>query len=754
MTPARQLGYSRHAADGPLSLPPPEQHGDEIDLRALLGTLIDHKRMIIAITVIFFLLGAAYVLIATPVYRATAMVQVEQAPTLPGITEFEQAVGARNPEATDALSILTSQSVAKKAVDALNLNIVVSPYRVPLLGSLAARNFTPAAPGDVAPAWPGFASYGWGGAQLKVPKLDVPRDLYGKKLTLIASKNGAYSLWQDSSIPLLRGRLLLRGQVGQVAKGAGITMLVSGMHANPGMHFHVVRNYEMTTVHRLQNAIQAKQTAPESNVITLSYDSSSPAMAVAILGQVTKAYLAQNVGRNSAQAANSLKFVKQQMPVVKQQLEKAQAALNAYQIKAHSVNVPMQTQSLLTRMDTIEASLQQLKVQKVQDARLYTPQHPAYKAVEKQIATLNGQKAAIEKQLGTLPDTQRELLRLKGNVNVLDTTYTGLLKEAQQLEIAQAGTVGTTRIVDAPAVDITRPAKPKKLTTVAGCTFVGGFLAVAFVLLRQILKRGVEDPADIEQLGLPVYTAIPLSDQQLALSQKGGNRLFARGQQRLLALTAPGDLAAEALRGLRTSLCFIRPDAADNRLMICGSSPKAGKTFISANLAALSAQAGQRVLLIDANMRDGKLHTVLGGRPENGLSELLAGAIEVDEAIRPVDELDGLYFIASGRKPPDPSELLMRPRFAALLRQLSPKYDLIVIDSPPVLAVTDAAIIGRHVGTSLLVVRFGLNQSREVEMAMQRFGQAGVEIKGVVFNGVEKRNGGYSVYGYNTSFAS
>jgi tyrosine-protein kinase Etk/Wzc len=90
----------------------------------------------------------------------------------------------------------------------------------------------------------------------------------------------------------------------------------------------------------------------------------------------------------------------------------------------------------------------------------------------------------------------------------------------------------------------------------------------------------------------------------------------------------------------------------------------------------------------------------------------------------------------------------MRPRFASLLDKLSPQYDLIVIDSPPILSVTDATIIGHHVGTSLLVVRFGLNQSREVEMAMQRFRQSGVEIKGVVFNGMERRSGGFNAYGY------
>jgi tyrosine-protein kinase Etk/Wzc len=464
---------------------------------------------------------------------------------------------------------------------------------------------------------------------------------------------------------------------------------------------------------------------------------------------VTSAYLAQNVGRNSEQATSSLRFVQKQMPIVRKRLEDAQAALNQFQLKAHSVDVPLQTQSLLTRIDTIDASIQQLETQKVAAARLYTPEHPAYKAIVRQIGELSGQKADMEKQLNTLPDTQRQLLRLNGNVQVLNTTYNNLLNEAQQLELSQAGTVGTSRIVDPPAVDITSPAKPKKLLTVVACTFLGGFFAVAYVFLQQMLRRGVEDPGEIEELGLPVYTAIPFSDEQFELSEQKA-RLFALGRRRkpLLALAAPEDLATEAIRSLRTSLHFARLDAENNRVMICGPSPKAGKTFVSANLAAVSAQAGQRVLLIDANMRDGQLHTLLGGRAENGLSELLGDRITVDEAVRSVEGIDNLHFIAAGRRPSNPSELLMRSDFERLLGELSARYDLVVIDSPPILAVTDAAIIGHHAGTSLLVVRFGLNESREVEAAMQRLRQSGVKVKGVVFNGMERRSGTYAAYGY------
>jgi len=219
-------------------------------------------------------------------------------------------------------------------------------------------------------------------------------------------------------------------------------------------------------------------------------------------------------------------------------------------------------------------------------------------------------------------------------------------------------------------------------------------------------------------------------------------------KQHLLVVSAPADLAAEALRSLRTSLHFARMEAKNNVLMISGSSPAAGKTFVSANLAAVIAQGGQRVLLIDGDLRKGALHKVIGGRADNGLSDLISGQLDLANVTRLVPGVDGLCFIARGKIPPNPSELLMNARFTALLEQLKPLYDLVIVDTPPILAVTDAAIIGHHAGTSLLVVRFGLNQAREIALAKKRFEQNGVEIKGAIFNAVEKRSAGYYSYGY------
>ena len=713
---------------------------DELDLRELLGTLVDHKWLIGIVTSVFLVLGVGYAVLGTPIYEADALVQVEQkVPNLPGLSAITQTLGASSSEATTEIALITSRSVIGKAVDELGLQIETAPYHFPVFGGWMARHFAADSSNVVSPLM-GLARYDWGGSKLDIFQMKVPAFLEEKKLVLVAGEQGSYTLYYS-------GNVMLAGQVGRIANGHGFSMEVRELLANPGTHFEVIHHKALAVINQLQLDINASEQGKDSGIIQLSYDHEDPDLAARLLDHVSRAYVKQNVDRNSAEAASSLTFVREQLPRIRLDLDKAQSALNAFQTRAHSVDITLQTKGLLDQAVAIETSIQQLRMQQADMERRFTAQHPAYKALLEQIGQLQAQKSGIDKQVGSLPDTQQELLRLTRDVEVLNATYTGLLNQAQQLDIARAGTVGNVRVIDPAAVDISKPARPKKALAVLGATFLGAFLALAFVLLRQMVRRGVEDPSAIEQLGLSVYASIPssLAEKQNFLQ---GRRGRADGKQKLLAINAPTDLAVEALRSLRTSLHFARIEAKNNVLMISGASPGAGKTFISANLAAVIAKGGQRVLLIDGDMRKGALHTVIGGRPDKGLSELIAGQLNLEDAVRTVGDVEGLQFISRGKAPPNPSELLMYARFADLLETLKPKYDLIIIDTPPILAVTDAAIMGHHVGTSLLVIRFGLNQAREIALAKQRFEQNGVWIKGAVFNAVERRSVGYYSYGY------
>jgi tyrosine-protein kinase Etk/Wzc len=267
----------------------------------------------------------------------------------------------------------------------------------------------------------------------------------------------------------------------------------------------------------------------------------------------------------------------------------------------------------------------------------------------------------------------------------------------------------------------------------------------AFV--RRALNRGVEDPEVLEAAtGLSVYATVPHSASQ-AQYNRAESRHAAGATAGILAKRDPTDLAVESLRSLRTSLQFALVDAPNRVIAFGGPSPGVGKSFVSSNLAQVLADSGKRVLLVDANLRNGSLHRTFGFKREPGLSEVLAGALRFDEALQhPSERLDVL---AAGRIPPNPSELLMSPRFRELVERASKEYDLVVIDTSPILAVTDAAIIARLAGVTLLVVRAGKHPVREVALALRRFAQNGVRVAGLVFNDVERLS---SAYGYHYQY--
>lgn len=720
---------------------------DEIDLRELLGVLIDRKWLIIVATAFFFVVGLLYAVLASPVYQAQAMVQVEsKVPSIPGLADLSSLGGGGSTAATTEVALLTSRSVVGTAVDQLNLEVAVEPRRFPLIGNYFARRYSPEDATDVAPAKFGLAGYGWGGETLSVHSLEVPPKLIGAALVLeVTDKPGSYVLFNED------GEELLRGQVAQPIQGHGVSIEIASLNANPGMRFEVTKLRRLDVLAAVQDGIKATEQGKESGILQLTYEDLDPVRAQALVQRVAEAYTRQNVDRSSAEAASQLQFVKDQLPTVRRDVEQAQAAMTAYQSRANSVDITMQTKGLLEQEVAVEGSIQQLRLKQAEMDRSFTREHPAYRALLNQLGELEGRKAGFKRQVSDLPDTQQELLRLTRDLQVSNELYTALLNQAQQLDVARAGAVGNVRIVDSAIVDTANPVKPRRALIVVIATLLGAFLATAFVFLQRMLNPGIEDPAAIEELGLPVYAAIPLSvSTTLPKLRKGkhGTRVIADGRQHLLAVSSPADPTVEALRSLRTSLHFAMLEAKNNILTISGPRPGVGKTFVSSNLGAVIAQAGQRVLVIDADMRKGTLHKLLGISHQNGLSDVLGGKLAVEAAIHPVPGLDNMHYMVRGDIPPNPAELLMHPRFKQMLESLSAQYDLVIVDTPPILAVTDAALVATHAGSSLLVTRFGVNQAKEILLTLQRFEQNGVQIKGAIFNAVEKRATGYYSYGY------
>ena len=720
-----------------------DDDNDEIDLMGLLGTLIDHKWLIAGVTGVFMAAGVAYALLATPVYQANALIQVEAKKNDPlGFSDIGSMLGKESPSATE-IELIKSRRNIGAAVDNLKLDIKVEPNYFPLIGEFIARRFKPDAENSVATPVFGMKSFAWGGEQLKLTELELPRDLLGKELTLVSGEQGSFTLLDDDD------NVLVNGKVGQNIDENGLKLQIETLQANPGTTFTVLRSPRLTTILNYQQALDVAERGKESGMVGLALESTVPAKAIQILNEIARLYVQQNIERTSAEAAQSLGFLKDQLPQVRKDLEKAENALNAFQIRSKSIDISLEAKAILDQIVALDTSISTLKLQQAKMDRKFTPQHPAYRALMGQLAELTAKQNRLAKQVEGLPSTQQELLSLTRDLKVSTEIYTQLLNKSQELDVMRAGAVGNVRLIDTADVDLRFPVKPKKALIVLIATLLGAFLAIGYVLFRKALNRGVQNPDDIEKLGLPVYASIPFSSLQKVEDEKSTGGRGTRVTP-LLASSHPTDLAIEGLRSLRTSLHFAMLEADNNRLMISGPSPRVGKSFVSANLAAVIAQSGQRVLLVDVDMRKGYIHKMFGIPVENGLSDLLAKRCDLNTAIHKT-EVENLDVIGRGQIPPNPSELLMHKNFTDFLEQVSANYDQVIIDTPPFLAVTDAAIVGRQSGTNLIVTRFELNPAREVELTMRRFAQNGIDLKGAIFNGVEKRASakyGYGAYGY------
>jgi tyrosine-protein kinase Etk/Wzc len=309
----------------------------------------------------------------------------------------------------------------------------------------------------------------------------------------------------------------------------------------------------------------------------------------------------------------------------------------------------------------------------------------------------------------------------------------------------KASKVGNVRLLDVAETPI-KPVRPKRAIVISLAVLAGLFLGVIAAFVRKNLFGGIDDPYEIEQLlGLTVSAAIPHSDkQQVLYAQMQGNS----SKNSVLATDDPKDMAIESLRSFRTSLQFSMLGAKNNIVMISGPTPGVGKSFVSVNFAAVLAAVGKRVLLVDADLRKGYLQKYFGQKREKGLSELIAGQISLDAALRKA-VLPGVDFISTGVLPPHPAELLTHRNFGEFLDAVSGNYDLVIIDTAPVLAVSDSLVVAPHVGAVFNIVRGGVSTIGEIEEAVKRFNQAGSAVTGIVFNDLKPRIGRY---GYGSKY--
>lgn len=713
---------------------------DEINLKEWIDILIDRKWLVAAVTVLALAFGVAYAMLSTPIYQSNLLIQVEDAaPDAKGfLGEASNLFDVKTP-ATGEIQVIRSRMVLGAAVDQTRAYIDARPRYLPILGRWLARR----ADGLSEPGFLGIGGYVNGKERISIARFDVPVELEDEAPFLVtAQSDGKYMLTHaELDQPLI-------GTVGQPLHHAleygAIDLLIDKLEGKPNAEFVVSRASQLRTIEDLQKRLQLGELGKQSNVISVALQDSDRDRLSRILNAIGEQYVQQNVERKAAEAQKTLQFLDEQLPEFKRQLEASEDAYTRFRNKNGTVAFDEEAKGVLTQTIELQTKLLESQQKRRELAARFTDNNVRVK-------TIDGQIGAIEKEIGSLnvrvsrmPTLQQDALRLERDVRVNSGLYQSLQNNALQLRLVKEGKTGNVRLLD-KAVKTKEPIKPQKPMILVIALALGLLAGAALAIVRSSFLAGIKDPQEIEaHTGLSVYSVVPFTAEQTTLDQSVA--AGAKGIQ-LLAVTHPDSPPIEALRSLRIALQFATLEAGNNRILITGATPGIGKSFVSGNFAAIMAHAGKRVLLIDADMRKGHLNKQFGLPREGGLSELLAGELSAQQAIRS-QVLPNLDVLTTGKLPTNPADMLMSETFIRTLDALSIQYELVVIDTPPVLVAADTAAVAPYMGAVLLVARADQTQLGELNESAKRLAHAGKAVSGVIFNGIDLTRRHYGSHGY------
>ena len=704
---------------------------DEIDLGQLVSTLWRGRWRIAALTVLGAALAALHVANTHPTYQADALLQLEERSGALALPSSLTNMLDNDPRSVTEIEILRSRMVLGRAISDQNLDWRVTPDTLPVIGTLFARHNVPFLEAAVP------ARFARPGDRITLANFVVPPDVLNQKITLIVTGQDSYRL-------ILPDDTQLDGIVGEPINLAetGFAITVAELAAPAERRFTLTQIDERSAINALRNRMSVSEVGRGSGILEVRLTGLDRTDNARALNAIVQSYQAQNVSRSAAEAESSLSFIRDQLPQAEENMREAEAAVNAFRQQQVTVDLSLETQTILGQVTRVETELADLQRREGEIAERFTPAHPTYRQLLEERERLETRLANLRGQIGELPETQRQILNLTREVEMAQRIYTELLTRAQEVEVLRASTIGNVRVVD-DASSTPAPVAPRRSLILGLGLVLGMFAGIALVLVANWLRKGVQDPSELEKLGLPVFATINYNKGADTASRRSGHLP-------ILALAGSADLTVEALRSLRTSLHFGMLDAATPTVTMTSSHPGAGKSFLSANLAAVIAQAGQRACVIDADLRRGQLRRYFDvPRDSAGLAEVLSGDLSCADAILQGPH-ENLFFLPTGRYPPNPSELLMRAELTQLIAYCAENFDFTIFDAPPVLAVTDPVILARSTGASIFVARHDKTHLGEVDAAQKAFDAAGLRFSGAVLNGYDpKKAGGRKGYGYN-----
>ncbi len=716
---------------------------DIIDLKELFFSLIAQWKLIALCIILSLVCALLYLRVTPDTYSVDALVQVEDSKGASAalLGDLSDMIEQKSPAQAE-IEILKSRLVLGSVIKELHLDIHVSSTENTLTHRLLSdteykTEYTK-----------NSVLFKDGTKNFDIRRFEVPAYYLDKQLVLSFDQKSFKLVDPETDEVVLTAPI---NQNNQITGAYGVWKVAIFTKDQLDSKYNIKKLSIPAAVDNISSNYSVAERGKLTGILGLNYQGHDKEHITQVLNAILVTYGAQNVERRSAESAQTLKFLDEQLPDLKKQLDDAERQFNKFRQQYNTVDVTKESELYLTQSITLETKKAELEQKQAEMAAKYTAEHPAMREINGQLAAINKQIGELNSTLKQLPDVQRQYLQLYREVEVKTQLYTALLNSYQQLRIAKAGEIGNVRIVDT-AVEPIKPIKPKKLQILILSIFLGGFIGTLIALLRNMLRTGIKDSGQIEnELDLPVYATVPRSPIQ----ESRVKILKKKKNIPILAVKNSDDIAIESLRSIRTAIHFALTSAKNNIIMIAGPSPEVGKSFISTNLATIFAQGNKRVLLIDADMRRGYIHKYFDVDVKPGLSELLSGQAGFQQVLHKT-QVANLDVITRGKSPTNPSEILSSAQFKDLLEKVQSQYDHIIIDTPPVLAVTDGIIISQYTGVNLIVARYAKSQMKELELTLNRFEQAGVKVNGFILNDIQRASAGYGYgygYGYNYAYA-
>ena len=737
-----------------------KEDNDEIDLMALLFAILRGWKIIVFFAILGLIVGVLYSRYVNPTFRSDAIIQIEEnskgAAALGA--DISELIGSQASKAEAEAELIKSRMILEPVVNLLHLRIRISDPNVSVIDRIKSNST------DTQINKPEGVSLKTENGKVEISQFNVSQEYLNQSFTLTRSATG-FVLSNDFDD--------FKGQIGKAHQFRGtdgqIQITVNDLPAD-GYPVNITKQSLQTTTEQINTDLSVVEKGKQTGIIQLSMTGANQQQTSLILKQIVLSYIDQNQSRGSEETTKTISFMETQIPNLKKKLEDSEAIFNEFRKKYGTIDVSKEAELLLTESSQIDVQLNELRLKKADLTTYYTEEHPLVIQINEQLAVLNTRKQDIDDTIVGLPEIQREFLQLSADSAINREIYLTLLKNYEQLKIVKAGQIGFARIIDLP-INNFKAIAPKKLLIVILATFLGSMLGTMLVLLKNMLRNVVKDPERLEaKTGVPVVATIPRSPLLTRLRKSNKN-----APNRLLAYVDHNSLSYEAIKSLRTNLMFGMPaqGRAGQRakvILITGESPGVGKSFISSNLTEVFAQLDKKVLIMDADMRLGELHKMFSMSQDNGLGDYLSqdkthlskdnAQVSKVVASQEMNDLagfihatgiDNIDFMPRGQHPRNPASLLANGSFDHLMKQLNLHYDYIVIDSPPVLAASDAMILSQYADKVLMVARYDKSIEGQVVYAVNQMNKANIKVDGIILNDVQQ--GLLSKYSYHYSYA-